>query len=199
MVPDRLYKLPMRKKRLIPFRWLPGSWGLAGPAYQEAEAYYYYDGYDLDVRLAEIRCENTKELDAKILDLQFEHGIIDEVEYDLKLAEMREEGLDKEIAILEAKARAGEIDPFEAEKEIATLKGEPWIRVIDDGINHALGVDGYYFEFDWNSYWIEALREAGYMGRTDDAIVQAWFQDVCRQEASASLGAPPINGGIITG
>lgn len=43
----------MRKKRLIPFDWLPASWGLAGPAYDEAKAYYEYDGYDLAVRLAE--------------------------------------------------------------------------------------------------------------------------------------------------
>lgn len=112
---------------------------------------------------------------------------------------MREEGVEQEVAIIEARAKAGEVTAHEAEKEIATLRGEPWIKVINDGINHELGVDGYYFEFDWNTHWVEALREAGYMGPTDESVVQSWFQDVCRQEASASLGAPPINGGIVTG
>lgn len=189
----------MRKNRLIPFRWLPGSWGLAGPAYEEAEAYYYFDGFELAERLAEIRCETDEELRAAVLDLKFEHGLLDEYEYDLQLAEMREEGVDREVALIEAKVRAGEIDPYEGEKEIATLKEEPWIRVINDGINHEQGIEGYFFEFDWNIFWVEALKEAGYGGSTEDAIVQAWFQDVCRQEASAALGDPPINSGIVVG
>jgi hypothetical protein len=30
----------MKNNRYIPFKFMPGAWGLAGNAYQEAEAYY---------------------------------------------------------------------------------------------------------------------------------------------------------------
>ena len=66
----------------------------------------------------------------------------------------------------------------------------------DDGVNAEDGPNGYFFEFDWNDIWIEMLKEAGYAGPSEETIVQAWFQELCRQEASASLGAPPINGTI---
>ena len=41
-------------KPLLPFGWMPGHWGLKGTTRRIAEAEYYFTGYDLDIRLAEI-------------------------------------------------------------------------------------------------------------------------------------------------
>lgn len=189
----------MKKNRLIPFSWLPASWGLAGPAREEAEAYYYYEGYDLEERLIEIKVEDPIEQKKAILDAKRRHHMISDKEHTLAKAELVEDETEREISVLQAQAEVGEIDSFQAEKEIATLRGEPWVRIVNDGVDLAAGIDGYFFEFDWNEIWINVLKENGYVGRTEESIIQAWFQDVCRNEASASMGAPPINGGIIVG
>ena len=46
-----------KKKRLIPFKFLPASWGLSGKTKEVAQAEYELTGYDLDVALAEINHE----------------------------------------------------------------------------------------------------------------------------------------------
>ena len=189
----------MKKKRIIPFNWLPASWGLVGPARKEAELHYYYEGYELERRLIDVQIDDETARKQAILDLQYQHKLIDANEHTLASAELVQDEKSREIAILEAKAEIGEISQIEAEKEIATLRGEPWVRIVNDGIDLVQGIDGYFFEFDWNNIWIKVLQEHGYMGATEEDIIQAWFQDVCRNEASASLGAPPINGGIVIG
>ncbi len=186
----------MKKNRLIPFSWLPASWGLSGPYREEQEARYYYDGYELEEKLAELYM-SSDELTGHILDLKATYGLINEEEYDLGKAQLIEDEIERQVAVVEAKVRSGEIDPNEGEKEIATLRGEPWIKIINDGLDEERGIDSFFFEFDWNTMWIMKLREAGYTGATEEILVQAWFQDVCRLEASASMGAPPINGGFI--
>lgn len=185
-------------KKLIPFKWLPSSWGLNGPFRDEAEAYYLYQGYELEERLAEIRLTGD-DLARRLAELKLEYGIITEHDYEIELAKLEPDQVTRDIALLEAAIRHGHMDAIEGEKQIATLQGEPWVRIIDDGLEADQGVNGYYFEFDWNDIWIEQLKEAGYAGPNDESIVQAWFQEICRIEASASLGAPPINGGIIRG
>jgi hypothetical protein len=36
------------------------------------------------------------------------------------------------------------------------------------------------FELDWNDLFVAKLVRAGYQGKTDNDIVDNWFQDVCR-------------------
>jgi hypothetical protein len=190
--------LIMIKNRLIPFSWLPASWGLAGPAREQAEAYYTLDGYDLALRLAEIHYEGEA-LTRKKAMVRHEHGAITDYEYEVELANLITDDVERKVALLDIDMRYGTIDAIEADKDIATLRGEPWIRVVNDGLDKEEGPNGYYFEFDWNQIWIDMLQEAGYVGPTDEAIVQSWFQELCRQTASESMGAPPINGGIVYG
>jgi hypothetical protein len=180
----------MIKKRLIPFSWLPAAWGLAGPQREEAEAYYTLDGHDLAERLAEITLSGEM-LKRRKIELRRDWGIIDGETFDAEMAEMIADDVEREVARIDADVRHGKMDPFAGDKAIATLRGMPWIRVIDDGLDVTKGVNGYYFEFDWNDVWIEALREGGYTGRDEEAIVEAWFQDVCRSEASATLHGNP--------
>ena len=65
------------------------------------------------------------------------------------------------------------------EKELATEAGEPWVSVLgmelDDG-----SLERGAFELDWNDLFVAKLVRAGYQGKTDNDIVDNWFQDVCR-------------------
>lgn len=55
----------------------------------------------------------------------------------------------------------------------------PWVKVIEvhfDKDNPQRG----YFELDWNEDFVGLLGEAGYAGPNDEAIVDLWFNDLCR-------------------
>ena len=66
-----------------------------------------------------------------------------------------------------------------SEKELATEAGEPWVTVI--GMELAEGsLEQGAFELDWNDLFVAKLIRAGYQGKTDNDIVDNWFQDVCR-------------------
>lgn len=81
----------------------------------------------------------------------------------------RNEELQRE---LEAKARTP--------KEIATEKGEPWVAVVETGFADPKDPNTGFFELDWNKAFVEQLIEAGYSGRTDEDVIDLWFNDICR-------------------
>lgn len=64
-------------------------------------------------------------------------------------------------------------------KEIATEKGEPWVSVLETKFEDPKQPNRGYFELDWNEYFVKQLIEAGYSGRTDEEIVDMWFNDIC--------------------
>jgi len=64
-------------------------------------------------------------------------------------------------------------------KEIATEKKEPWVAVLNTHINKD-NIRNGFFELDWNEYFVLQLRTAGYTGETDEAIVDSWFSELCR-------------------
>ena len=64
-------------------------------------------------------------------------------------------------------------------KELATERKEPWSAVLDTHVNKDNLRNGF-FELDWNEYFIVQLTGGGYTGATDEAIVDLWFQDLCR-------------------
>ena len=80
-------------------------------------------------------------------------------------------------AALAAKAKA-EI-ATKTPKEIATEKKEPWVTVLETHVNSE-NVRNGFFELDWNEYFIVQLRSNGYQGDSEEAIVDKWFQDLCR-------------------
>lgn len=58
----------------------------------------------------------------------------------------------------------------------------PWVKVVEvhfDKDNPQRG----YFELDWNDDFVGLLGEAGYAGETPEAIVDLWFNDLCRSVA----------------
>jgi len=68
-------------------------------------------------------------------------------------------------------------------KEIANEKGEPYIAVVDTKINES-NVRNGFFELDWNEHFVVQLRLSGYRGETEEAVVDQWFQDLCRNIGS---------------
>lgn len=64
-------------------------------------------------------------------------------------------------------------------KELASEKKEPWVAVLDTHVNKE-NVRNGFFELDWNEYFVLQLRSAGYTGDSDEAIVDKWFQELCR-------------------
>lgn len=85
-----------------------------------------------------------------------------------------------------AKAKAEEEKAKEAErlakltpKERATELKQPYVEVLNTHVNKE-NVRNGFFELDWNEYFVVQLTEAGYKGESEEAIVDQWFQDLCR-------------------
>jgi hypothetical protein len=70
-------------------------------------------------------------------------------------------------------------------KELATERKEPWVAVLDTHVNKD-NIRNGFFELDWNEYFVLQLKEAGYKGDTEEAVVDQWFQELCRGVGSES-------------
>lgn len=196
---------------------MPGSWGLEGQAFEEAEAAYYYDGEDLERRLAEIRLRDkpaelklrlldldlaygkitayehdlaflratSRDTRTNILELDLRHGRITAYEFDRTMVEISTpDGAQRDAAMAAVDLKHGKITQCEHDKRIADINDEPWIGIKDHGFDPAQGMNGVYFEFDWNDRWIEFLRLNGYVGQSDEEIVEQWFGDICRSQSA---------------
>ena len=104
-----------KKKRLLPFKAMPGSWGLSGSIYDEAEANYYYEGEELERRILDIQYrEYPLERKLRHVDLDFKHGKISEYTKDLKYLEIEEE--DTPVNIARVKLNHKKISEYEFDK-----------------------------------------------------------------------------------
>jgi len=90
-------------------------------------------------------------------------------------AKIRQDEIDRLEKIQEEQAQQDSRTP----KEIATENKEPWVAVLDTHVNKDNLRNGF-FELDWNEYFVLQLKSAGYNGPTDEAIVDAWFSELCR-------------------
>lgn len=116
-------------------------------------------------------------------------GHINEYAYERSVLLLDEEGAAREIALLDLDLKHGKITDREHAKQTATLRDEPWVGVIDDGFDLSHGTNGLFFELDWNEKWIEYLRMEGYGGRTEEEIIEQWFEDTCRTYAAERSGS----------
>lgn len=64
-------------------------------------------------------------------------------------------------------------------KEMATAKKVPYVTVLETKIDPSNPSNGY-FELDWNSYFIDELRKAGYTGISEEEIIDKWFKALCQ-------------------
>lgn len=68
---------------------------------------------------------------------------------------------------------------FASPKEEATYNKMPWVGVLETHVNPDNPSNGF-FELDWNEYFIVQLKSHGYDGPSEESIVDAWFQNLCR-------------------
>ena len=142
--------------------------------------------YEYDIRLLEINGYTDERSKAEV---ELKHKKISEYDFDLKVLELTQEKDTKEYEhlLLQIKFKHGKIDKLAFDKQSNTLDEKPWIGIIDQGFDETQGVNGVYFEFDWNIQWIDYLRMNGYTGNSEEEIVERWFQDVCKATAATVM------------
>lgn len=168
----------------LPFSATPGSWGLRGKTKAVAQAEYELSGYELEKKLIQIRSDeySTKELQTKLLDLEFKYGKIDKFTHLRSLASLIEDPKQQALAMLELDYKEGKLSDAQYQKQTATLNHEPWVTVLSMDFGGKQSLEGS-FELDWNEAFVENLQTEGYIGASPDAIVNQWFMEVCRNVA----------------
>jgi hypothetical protein len=86
---------------------------------------------------------------------------------------------DKEIAKLDVQFKNGKIGKYEYDKAVADIKKSPYVNVLHLDVNPENAKAGY-MELDWNDHFVKFLHDNGYTGESDEAVVNKWFNDVCR-------------------
>lgn len=180
----------MRKRKLIPFSLMPASWGLTGKSREIAEAEYYLTDYELEVRLAEINAASDTDRQLRLIDVDHQYNILDSKEADIARARVQYSGKERDEKIeeieleykvrgLEEQLRNNEINRNEFEKSVANLKKEPYVSVLDLGVDSNNAIKGY-IELDWNDIFVQLLHKNGFVGPTDEDVVNQWFNQICR-------------------
>jgi hypothetical protein len=112
-------------------------------------------------------------------------GLFDRLTGKKRREEEAQLALEEAAKKAERKAKAEERKAKKAEakvnspKDIATAAGEPWVQVLGIEVDPGnLGAGA--FELDWNDIFVARLIKSGYQGKTDQDIVDNWFQDICR-------------------
>lgn len=131
-------------------------------------------------RISEFDCKS------KILKLNHDHGLNPTYDYDLALLK-REHKLitetEYQIQWLDLELKSGKLTINEHEKLVATANGLPWHKVIslstDPGSPGAGSI-----ELDWNSKFVEDLKEYGYEGATEEQVVDQWISELCKNIAA---------------
>ena len=95
-----------------------------------------------------------------------------------------EKDMDQEIANIDLEF--GHITTEEHAKKTATIKGEPYIKVINMDLDKENPGAGH-FELDFNEHFVEYLANSGYEGVEEDIIVDNWFNDLCRNIVLSDL------------
>lgn len=168
----------------IPFGYLPAHWGLTGKTKEILKAEYELSGYDLKKKLLEIEYEgkDREELSRKLLDLEFEHQLMSKKEYNRKLLQFIKDEKQAKLSELSLDLDEGKINQQQYDKQVATIKGEPWVTVVNMDFGGKNSLEGS-FELDWNEHFVNKLKSEGYTGPTPDNVVNQWFMEVCRNVA----------------
>jgi hypothetical protein len=167
------------------------------------QTYGKISDYDFEVKHATILADGPVPA-RRMLEIERKYGKIDPWEYDCAIAELDfpdKESMEQQTALLTADYVHGKIEKLEFDKTMAIAKDEPWVGIVDNGFDPEDGVNGLYFELDWNDQWVDHLRKHGYIGVSDEQIVEQWFSDVCRSQAADNPPEPdspvPFNSGRV--
>jgi len=86
---------------------------------------------------------------------------------------------ERDIALAGLDLKYGHITNDDHDKKVATLKGEPWVKVLKMELELNKPGSGF-FEIDFNEDFVEYLANNGYEGSDNDTIVDNWFNDLCK-------------------
>lgn len=84
-----------------------------------------------------------------------------------------------EERISEIDLEFGRITQDEHDKKVATLNGDPYVKVLNIDLDENAPGAGF-FELDFNEHFVEYLANSGYEGIEPDEIVDNWFNDLCK-------------------
>lgn len=70
---------------------LPASWGLKGKTREVAEAEYYFEGKELEEKLAEVNAETPEDKEIAVLAIKLKHEEISQAAHDKAVATIRKE------------------------------------------------------------------------------------------------------------
>lgn len=176
-------------KRWIAFGLLPAAWGLKGETREIAKAEYELEGKELAVKKAKIRCEEESvALSVQLLAIDLKYGDITPYNYDLQTTELDhindkdEDGLDLKLALLKIEKKYKKITSIEYEKQHATLHEKPWVSVLSVETDEDQPNQGS-LELDWNDEFVSYLQDHGYIGATEEMIVDTWLGELCKNIA----------------
>lgn len=159
----------------LPVWLVPGLIGLKGKTRARALAEYLLDGEALERKINSIDNEpdtiQFKLIELKI-DLNYEYITNEEFKRKVVIVTYDESSIDYKKAMYDVDFEFGHITQSEYDKEIATTDKEPWVSAILDKDTES---GQYYFECDWNDYWIAELRSKGYTGNADEELIDQWL------------------------
>jgi len=148
----------------------------------------HLDAYAYDNKIAELEIKDSNLLMLRKIDIEVMHEKVTPYEAARQKAMIKfGTGNERDVALLEIDHQFNKLSKPEFEKQRATLKDEPWVAIINSGFDPEQGIDGVFFEFDWNTKWIDFLKLNGYVGHSAEQIVDDWFTDVCRSHSAAEL------------
>lgn len=178
----------MRRKRLIPFKLTPASWFLCADNKRHAEIDYYYENgsYEWKIEKAKITYQvDHMKLQEVLLGIEKEFGKISDYSYDIQMLDLKYDKMVDEYyynkALIEIDFKHENIDEKEKQKRIATLNEEPWgeINLISDPENPDFGT----FVPDYNSYYVDWLRDNGYEGDKAEDVIDNYINHICKYVA----------------
>jgi hypothetical protein len=148
----------------------------------------HIDAYLYDHRLATLDIDDPIALKLRQIEIETIHSNLTPFEAARQKVDIvTPPGVEHDIAMLEVNHQFNRMTRHEFEKQRASLRNEPWVAIINSGYDPSKGIDGVFFEFDWNPQWIDFLKTNGYAGHSPEQIIEDWFTDVCRSHSAAEF------------
>lgn len=146
------------------------------------------DIYDYERQVVLARGGSEADIAKALLEVEVKYRKISDYEYARRLAEIEHpDGEERTTALLAIDLRHGKITQVQHDKAVATLAGEPYVGIVESTYDTRQGINGLFFEFDWNEQFIALLKEKGYAGITDEQTVNSWFDHLCQSMAEDSI------------
>ena len=117
-----------------------------------------------------------EQLERKLIEIDYEDG----------------DDKEKQIKLLEVDRKYGKLSDVEFNKQSATIKGEPYVGVLNTHFDPKKPKNGF-FELDWNEKFIEDLNASGYHGEKEEDAVNKWFNDLCKNILMEDMDQDVLN------